>query len=448
MVSAVTGFAPLLVDLGTRDAVVQRAQIKKGEVSAVFWITVAMGFVFAALVAATGPLIARFYGEPRLVKITVVSSLNFIVVGLINQHQALMRRALMFRELALIDVGGNLVSACVGIGLALCGFGYWALVTRGLAMFCFMAVGVWTCCPWRPGRPEFTSAVRDMLKFGINITGSALSEFAGKSVDRIIIGRELGPKVLGYYQQSLFVYSNLMDVFSMTFYQVAIVSLSKLQKEPEEFRRCWAKALSTVAFYTMPGFGLLAVISPDLIAVLLGQRWAAAGVILSVLALRGIPHVVERTVGWLYISTGRTDRCLRYNVIAMVVQIVALFCGLPFGLTGVATAYTISMFGLFVPAVAYAGRPVHIEAFDVVKAVGAQLTGALVAAAVGFGLRYLLPTDLNSFLRVFVLGGTYLATYFVIVVAFFNIRAPFRVLEGALRGFLPARFSRVAEEHI
>jgi O-antigen/teichoic acid export membrane protein len=34
MVTALTGFAPVLVDLGTRDAVVQRAGITEGEVSA------------------------------------------------------------------------------------------------------------------------------------------------------------------------------------------------------------------------------------------------------------------------------------------------------------------------------------------------------------------------------------------------------------------------------
>jgi PST family polysaccharide transporter len=36
MAVAVTGFAPILVDLGTRDAVVQRSRIREGEVNALF----------------------------------------------------------------------------------------------------------------------------------------------------------------------------------------------------------------------------------------------------------------------------------------------------------------------------------------------------------------------------------------------------------------------------
>src|SRR5258708_6933322 len=104
MATAFTGFAQILVDLGTRDAIVQRAHITKGEVSALFWINILVGCGFAALAAASGPLIARFYGEPRITTIVAVSSLTFIFAALISQHQALLRRALMFRDLAIIDI--------------------------------------------------------------------------------------------------------------------------------------------------------------------------------------------------------------------------------------------------------------------------------------------------------------------------------------------------------
>jgi PST family polysaccharide transporter len=444
MVTAITGFAPILVDLGTRDAVVQRERITESEVSTLFWITVIVGCTFGALAAASGPIIARFYNEPRLTTIAVVSALNFVVVALINQHQALMRRALMFRELAAIEVAANLLSACVAIIMAFCGFGYWALVTRSLAMYCFMALGVWGCCAWLPGKPHFTSGVKDMLKFGIHLTGSALVDFGGRNFDRVAIGRALGARILGFYQQALFIYYNLLDVLVFTLNQVAIVSLSKLQSDPNEFRRCWAKALSTLVFYTAAVFGLLAVTSQDIVVLLLGTRWATAGVILSILALRGIPHSIERTSGWLYVSTGRADRNMRWSMFATVGQIIALLCGLPFGTMGVAVAYTLSMVALFIPAIAYAGRPLEIGAGTVVRVVGRQLLGATIAAAVGFSLRAWGLSDAGSLLRVIVIGTAFLSVYFVIVVGIFKMRTPLHVLGWAIRDFLPARPPLVA----
>src|SRR5437870_6828238 len=77
MVTAVTGFAPVLVDLGTRDAIVQRLRISAGEVSALFWITVTVGTACSLLFSASGTLLASFYGEPSLTAITLVSALRF-----------------------------------------------------------------------------------------------------------------------------------------------------------------------------------------------------------------------------------------------------------------------------------------------------------------------------------------------------------------------------------
>jgi O-antigen/teichoic acid export membrane protein len=63
MVGAIIGIAPLLMDLGTRDAVIQQRCISPEEISALFWITLALGCGFAAagaigvgkVVAVVGP---------------------------------------------------------------------------------------------------------------------------------------------------------------------------------------------------------------------------------------------------------------------------------------------------------------------------------------------------------------------------------------------------------
>jgi PST family polysaccharide transporter len=255
-----------------------------------------------------------------------------------------------------------------------------------------------------------------MLRFGIGLTGFTFVDCAGKNIDRVAIGRGLGSRVLGHYQQALFVYYNILDTLVYTLHQVAISGLSKLQNEPEEFRRCWSSALSTVAFYVMPCFGLLAVTSQDVVVLLLGERWATAGLILSVLALRGIPHAIERTTGWLYVATGRTDRWMRYGMAATAVQVVALLVGLPFGTMGVAVTYTASMFVWFLPAVAYAGRPMQIGVAEVIRSVGRPLVGSLAAAGLGICLRHWIVEDTNTLVRALVGCSVYALVYLGVVV--------------------------------
>ncbi len=126
---------------------------------------------------------------------------------------------------------------------------------------------------------------------------------------------------LGYYQNAMFIYENLLALLVTPVHGVAVTSLSKAQNDLDELRRLWRKALSTLGFYAMPAFGILAVTGQDLVIVLFGSKWAQAGVLISILALRGIPHAVERTLGWLHVAAGRTDRWMRWGLVAMCAQV-------------------------------------------------------------------------------------------------------------------------------
>ena len=440
MVTALTGFAPVFVDLGTRDAIVQRTRISHGEVSALFWITIVVGCGVAAVASACAPAIARFYGEPRLTMIVTISSLTFVASALSVQHYALMRRVLMFEQLVAIETVANVLSAATAIGIALAGGGYWALVVRPILSPVLISAGVWMRCGWIPGRPTLTGGVKETIRFGLNITGFCMTDFAGRSADRVAIGYRIGASGLGYYQNALFVYDNLLDMLVFQLHGVAVASLAKLRHDVQELKRAWSKALQTLGFFTMPAFGLLAVTSQDVIVLLLGSKWAGAGAVLSVLALRGIPHSIERTLGWLHVTAGRSDRWVKWGVFATCIQMVALLCGLPYGPTGVATAFVVAMFILFVPAIAFAGRPFEISAVDVIGLIWRPMTASLASAAIGFALRWTLLADLQPFARMIFLGLVYALTYLTLAVGLFGLRAPLRTINTLIQRHLPAPF--------
>jgi PST family polysaccharide transporter len=444
MVTAITGFAPLLVDLGSRDAIVQRSTLKETEVSALFWISLSVGTVIAVIMAACGPMISGFYNEPRLTPIVVVCSSTFVISALMAQHYALMRRAMMFREIGVVEVTANLLGAVLAIVLALVGFSYWALVIRPLAVAILTTAGIWMYCRWVPSRGEFTSGVKEMLRFGLNLIGFTMTDFVAKSTDRVAIGYRLGAASLGFYQNALFVYDNLLEIIVFQLHGVGAASLSKLRHDLVELKRLWAKALTMVTFFSMPAFGLLAVTGSDLVRILLGSRWAVAGSLLSILALRGIPHSVERTLGWLHVSAGRTDRWMRWGIVATIIQLAALFFGLPYGPKGVAIAYVLVTYVIAVPALAYAGRPLGIHASDVVHSVWRPFVGSLLAAALGFALHYTVLGHLPGIVRMAAQTITYVGVYVFVVVGVLGVRGPLTSAAALVADLLPARFTRLA----
>lgn len=445
MVAAFTGFAPVVVDLGTQDAIVQRERISRAEISALFWITIAVGTTLAVVAALCAPLIARFYDEPRLTAIVIASSATFVACATSVQHYSLLRRVMMFRELAVIEVSANVLSAAVAVASAFMGAGYWALIVRQIATPSFLAVGLWYRCGWLPGRPVLTTGVKESLRFGLNIVGWSMADFAGRSADRVAIGYRAGATVLGQYQNALFVYNNLIDVLVWPLHGVASASLSKLRHDPPELRRSWAKAISTVAFYAMPAFGLLAVIGQDLVVQMLGAKWTSAGVLLSVLAFRGIPQCVERTQGWLHVTAGRTDRWMRWGLLSALIHFGALFIGLAYGAIGVAVAYVVVMFLLFVPAIAYAGGPLGIHATDVVRSVWRQIVASVVSVGLAQTFHWTLLSDVHPLGRMTVLGIIYSVSYLVLSLGVLGLRTPLQTTRTLIGGYVPTRLGQLLD---
>jgi PST family polysaccharide transporter len=432
----------MLIDLGTTDAIVQRKRITHVDVSALFWLKVAIAGTLTLLLVGGSGFVASFYGEPALTDIALVSSLTFVVAALSAQHFALMRRAMQFRRMAIIDISSNVISSILAIAMALTGWGYWALVAKPILTSGLAAVAAWMSCPWLPGRPRFTPEAKEMVRFGMGVTGFTMTDHLAQSADRVALGYFFGAGPLGYFQNALLLYNNLLSLFTQGLHDVAVSSLSKLRNNVDELRRSWATALSSLSFFSALAFAGLAVTGQDFVVMLLGQKWEPSGPLLCIFAVRGIAHVVERTLGWLHVAAGRSDRWMRWGFFSAICQLVAVFAGIPFGLAGVATAHTIATFCLFVPALAYAGQPVGIGAKDVLRAVGPQTVAALITVAIGFTAQRLFLDDFSRLTRFILSVPICVAVYFAVAVGVFRITGPLRLVFSLLRDFSPKRLRR------
>src|ERR1700723_972253 len=352
--------------------------------------------------------------------------------GLYYQQYALMRRALMFRKLAIIDVSGNATGAALAILLAHLGYGYWALVWKPVITAFVTGCGVWVTCGWWPGRPVFTQGVRAMIRFGLNVTGFIVADNISKSMDRVALGHNYGPRELGFYQNALNVYDNAANVSVAPLHNVATATLSKLREDLDALKRAWSTALSSLAFFAAPAFAVLSVVGQDLVMLLLGSKWRTAGTILSVLALRGPGQVVANTHSWLHVAAGRPDRWRHWGVLNCGFTIIALLCGLRYGAIGVAASYAVLVYITMLPAILYAGQPLGIRTKDVLLTVGPQVTCALATAAFGFALREMLFAGTSMLVRLIVLCFLCSAFYLAVMVLGFRMTKPLAVAASLL----------------
>src|SRR3984893_3071591 len=170
MVMTVTSFLRVFKDAGLSIATVQREKITHAQVSNLFWINIVVSTVSTLLLVAAAPVVARFYHIPRLVNITLFLSVTFIISGSTIQHQALLKRQMRFKALALIEVGSMAVGVLVGVAMAVLGYGYWALVRSSLSMETAGLVLTWSVSRWRPQLPARRSGIGPLVSFGVHRT--------------------------------------------------------------------------------------------------------------------------------------------------------------------------------------------------------------------------------------------------------------------------------------
>src|SRR5262249_42987906 len=427
IVTVLTSFAPLLIDFGLGDATTQKSKITPSQVSSLFWLSSAIGFAIAAIVAACSPLIAWIFREPRLETIALYSAITFVLFGASNQHLALLRRTVQFASIAKIQILSTLIASAIAVLMAIFGYGYWALVVRPIASSLSIAIGAWLVCQWRPGHPIHDNDVKSMVRFGLHVVGFSVTYTVARAVDRIALGLFYRPDEVGYYQNATLLYDNSIFSTLTQLHSVGSAALSKLQSNPVALRQKYEAALSALAFFMMPTAAILSVTAQDLTVMLLGEKWGTAGLLLSIIALRGIFQAIEGSQGWLHLSIGRADRWRNWGIVSAVVQVVAVFGGLPFGATGVAVAVVMTSLFLAVPSISYAGRPIGIGAALVIRATGPQLIGAISSAAAGWWLQTTVFTGYSSFTRILLSTVFCIFVYLIIVVCLFRLTKPIEV---------------------
>lgn len=369
MVLILVGFAELLKDLGLSAATIQRKTITDAQVNALFWVNVVLGVVIAGALAAAAPAIAAFYGRPELVGVVRGLAAVFVFSGLAAQHQALLNRWMRFNTLAAVEVGSMASGAVLAVAAAWAGAGYWALVVFHVAQPFVRMVLVWQRNEWRPGRPGRAEGLRSLLSFGGHLSAFRTVSFVSLRADHVLIGRYLGAGSLGLYSKAYQLVLQPQRQLQAPLARVAVPTLSRLQDDPDRYRRYFATALTAVAFLIMPLMATVSAAARDVVLVVFGSQWVEATPIFRVLAIAGVPHMLNATTRWLFVSMGRMRQQLLVGVAVYPLYVLAFAAGLPWGAYGVAVAFTLASTASMVPLFVVAMWGTCVGPSDVVRGV-------------------------------------------------------------------------------
>ncbi|TWT47370.1 lipopolysaccharide biosynthesis protein [Botrimarina hoheduenensis] len=393
MVAVFTNFGMLLVNAGLSMATVQRDEITHTQVTNLFWIATALGVVIAALVAASAPAIAFFYGEPELLGITLALSLTFVLSGMTIQHQALLRRGMQFRELAAVQIVSVVLAQAVGIGWAWHYRGetndYWALVWIPIVSSLTLMLGYWLVCHWRPGKPARGAGTLELVSFGADVTGFNVVNYFARNVDTLLIGWWYGAAPLGAYDRAYRLFLTPITQTIGPISGVAIPALSRVVERPERYREAYLRILQPLMLMLCPAVLFMMVYAEEVVVLVLGAKWIDAAPIFRALLIVGVVQPFTNAVSWIMFSHGRSRDVLRLGTLGAAIKVASFAIGLPWGPIGVALSYAIVGVFIHTPlAVWYVTRTGPISWKDLVRAFALPLAIGIVVAATALAAKW------------------------------------------------------------
>lgn len=329
----------VLAEVGLGPALVQKQDLDEQTVRRAYGIVWLVNLSLFGLLNATAGLMAAFYAEPRLQPVLHALSLQFLLIPFYVVPDVMLQRSLEYKWRSLVEMGSVVVASIVTLGMAIAGFGVWALVGGMLStVICKVLLVNWASPYLR--LPSFSlRGMRQLAIFGGNITASRFLWFFFTQVDNVIVGRLLGEHVLGLYSVAMHLASLPVQRVSAILNQVAFPAAARFQHDQAAIRAQLLKAIGYVSLVAFPVLWGMSSVAPELIPVLLGAGWAEAVLPFQILTLIMPFRMIVGFLPTVTDALGRSDVGLRNAILGCVVMPIAFYVGSHWGIAGVAYAW-------------------------------------------------------------------------------------------------------------
>lgn len=336
MAGVFLAFITQFEELGLRVKLVQMPDYTLDYARSVFGLVLVTNLVLVALLALASPLIADFFSQPRLIPIVILLSLGMMISALGSIPDALIKRQLDFRGLAIIDVTRAVIASTTTLVLAYAGFGVWSLVWSALVGSVVATVGLLIVSPFR-SLPSFNfKGMRDTLQFGGLVMLQRLVWWAYTGLDSLLIGRFYPAAALGIYGTAGQLATLPLEKVGQILNVLSFTGLSRVNQDREMFGHYLRRATKLVALVLFPTFFGIAAIASEFAPVVLGEKWVELGPIAAILALSAAPRCISSVVTESLNSLGKPHLHLRCMIVTALLFAVGIVAGLPIGLEAIA----------------------------------------------------------------------------------------------------------------
>jgi len=395
LVGIVTVVCTALVNGGFTTALIRKKDATEEDYNTAFICNLSMSLLLYTVIFLCAPLIADFFERVELTALVRVSSLGLIIGALGMVQQTRLTKRIDFKTQTKITIAATALSGIIGIGMALTGFGVWALVAQQLTSQAVTTIMLYVYNSSAEANFSlFTlhfslKSFHDLFGFGWKMMLSGVLDSVWKESYQMVVGKVYTPGALGQYtrakQFSSLFSSNLTAVIQRVTYPV----LSNIQDERQRMVSAYRRIIKVTMFVTATGMFFLAAVSEPMLYCLIGPQWHEASTYLPLICLNSTLYPLHAINLNMLQVQGRSDLFLGLEIVKKLIGLIPLAACVFWGIMPMLYVnLAVGVVAYFLNSY-YSGRLIGYSSWMQVKDIAPSCLVAAIVAVSVFFVKYL-----------------------------------------------------------
>jgi lipopolysaccharide exporter len=325
-------FFSYFAQMGTVPAIIQKPKIEEYDIAAALAVSLGVSILFFGLAQILAPLSELFFEIEGLSFVIQILSINFIVGGFSAVSIGLMRRNTQFKAIAIIEIITYVTGyGIVGLSSAYYGLGVWALVAAFMTQTTLTAMLSYGLIQHPLGMRHSAAHRKHFFSYGGKYSIIGFLEFLTSNLDSMVVGKILGVAPAGFYNRA-FLLANLpvqqpANILTKTLYPIMSAVGNQGNKQIISLQ---LSTLLVGSYAFAVGVGIF-IAAPDIVKLLLGNKWLETIPILQMLSWSVGPVYIAHVSGVTLDSLNKLRIKLYVQLTTLILLIIFIILSLPSG---------------------------------------------------------------------------------------------------------------------
>ncbi len=348
----VLSFLEILTETGINIFLIQEKDIDRF-INSAWIISILRGFILTLLIIVFSPILISFFKMPDLHRFLILISAIPFVRGFINPSSIKFQKELKFNNEFYLRTAIYLFDSLVSIILALAIRDAIAFVWGLMAGAMLEVILSFALFKPRPTiKFEFTT-IKTIIHNGKWVTAYGIFDYVSQNADNIVVGKILGPSLLGIYEMGYNISTLPISEISDVVNKVVFPVYSKISDDRMRLLKAFKKTILITSIPVILLSFAIYFLPKVVIDIVLGPKWESVSTILKILTLYGMLRAISGISSALFLAIKKQNFVAGMTFVRFVTLIVTIVpLTLYYGIIGASFSALLSVL-LEIPLIGY-----------------------------------------------------------------------------------------------